>query len=184
MTDAPTPAAALRPLRQVHQTREFAADAPIAQEALDAVADVARWSGSSQNTQPWRFITIRDPDTLRAMAEVGGSNARALASAAAAIGIVMPVVEGKAVSHAFDEGRTAERILVAASMLDLAAGLLWLPSEARPQLAERLGIPDGWSMRTVVALGHPIEGIERHRARPGTARLPRTETVFAERWPG
>lgn len=182
MTDAP--ATALRPLRQVHQTREFATDAPISQEAVDAIADVARWSGSSQNTQPWRFITIRDAETLRAIADLGGSNARALGSAAAAIGIVMPVVESRAVAHAFDEGRAAERILVAASLLDLAAGLLWLSSAARPQVAERLGIPDGWSMRTVIALGHPPEGIEQHRARPGTARLPRAETVFAERWNG
>lgn len=48
----------VRPLIRVRQIRDFS-DRPIAPAELDAIADVARWSGSSQNTQPWRFILIR-----------------------------------------------------------------------------------------------------------------------------
>ena len=40
------------------------------------------------------------------------------------IAIVLPDEQGQAVSHAYDEGRAAERILIAASMLGLGAGIL------------------------------------------------------------
>jgi nitroreductase len=180
MTDAPS--SVLRPLRQVHQTRQFAPDAPIPAEAIDAIVDVARWSGSSQNTQPWRFITLQETATLRAMAELIGSNARSLETAPAAIAIVMPVAEGKAVSYAFDEARAAERMIIAASLLGLAAGLSWIAAPARPAVADLLGIPDGWSLRSIVAMGQPAGG--RSGTPRGRTRLPRAETVFSERWGG
>ena len=184
MTDAPSPAARLRPLRRVRQTRHFQPDAPIAGDALDAIIDVARWTGSSQNTQPWRFIVIRRREVLRAILEAGMPNTRALETATAAIGIVMPVVEGKAVSHAFDEARAAERMLIAATMLDLAAGLMWLASASRPAVADLLGVPEGWSVKTIIALGHPTAAGARPKSAPGTARLPRSVTVHADRWGG
>ena len=59
-----TPADRLRPLRRTRQYREFTAE-PVDRAALDALADVARWSGSSRNNQPWRFIVITDEAVLR-----------------------------------------------------------------------------------------------------------------------
>lgn len=183
MTD-PSPRERVRPLLRVRQVREFETDAPLTGEEVDAIADAARWSGSSQNTQPWRFITLRERATLRAIWEAGLPQTRSLETATAAIGIVMPVEEGRAVSHAFDEGRAAERILVAATLLEIAAGIAWIGSGARPGVARLLGIPDGWTMRTIIALGRPTAAAERPKARPGEARRPRDETVFPERWRG
>jgi nitroreductase len=177
-----TPREAVRPLLRVRQIREFRADAPVTAAEVDAIADAARWSGSSQNTQPWRFITMRDPATLRAVREAGLPQTRTLETASAAIGIVMPVQEGKAVAFAFDEGRAAERVLVAATLLGLGAGIAWIGSAARPAVAERLGIPEGWSLRTIIALGHPTAAAAARKAPPGEARLPRDQTVLPERW--
>ena len=47
------PADVLRPLRRTRQIREFE-PTPLEPAVLDALVDVARWSGSSQNSQPWR----------------------------------------------------------------------------------------------------------------------------------
>ena len=174
---------AVRPLLRVHQVREFT-DAPVDPEALDAIADAARWSGSAANSQPWRFVVIREPDTLRQLAEVGLPHTRSLATAAAAVAIVLPQVQGAAVSNAFDEGRAAERILIAASLLDLGAGIAWLPSAVRPTAGELLGVPEGRFVRTVVAIGHPTTGANRPKSARGEARLQRSETVFSERWGG
>lgn len=182
MTDAPDPASILRSLRRTHQTRRFEPGAPIPDEAVDAIVDVARWSGSMENSQPWRFITVREAETLRAVAKVAGPNAGAIETAAAAIGIVMPVQEGKAVAYAFDEARAAERMLVAATMVGIAAGLLWLASAARPAVAELLGIPEGRTLRTMIVLGRPTADAEGPTSARGGARLPRSKTVFAERW--
>lgn len=178
------PADRIRPLLRVRQVREFEPDAPIDPGALDAIADAARWSGSSRNAQPWRFLVIRRPETLRAVAQAGLPQTRSLATAAAAIAIAMQKAEGMAVSHAYDEGRAAERILVAASILDLGAGIAWIRSEARPEIGRLLNLPDDRYIRTVVALGHPTSGARRPKSPRGEARLARGETVFEERWPG
>jgi nitroreductase len=172
----------IRPLVRTRQTREFA-DEPVDAAALDAIADAARWSGSSRNGQPWRFIVVTDRDSLRSLAEAGMPQTRALANAAAAIAIVLPLAPGTGISHAYDEGRAAERILVAASLLGLGAGIAWVRSEARPAVGELLGVPEDRYVRTLVAIGHPTDAGRRPKSAPGEARLPREATVFHERWP-
>ena len=172
----------IRPILRTHQTREFTPDAP-AREDVDAIADAARWSGSSSNSQPWRFVVIRDPATLRALAELGLPSTRALLTAPAAIAVVLPELAGRAVSLAFDEGRAVERMLVAATTLGLSAGMCWIPPDARPGARELLGVPEDRSVRSVVAIGHAGGDAAKPKAAPGTARLPRDEVVFEERWP-
>jgi nitroreductase len=172
----------LRPLRRTRQFREFE-PAPIEPTVLDALADVARWTGSSQNTQPWRFIVITEPTTIRAIHDAGGSNMRGLATATAAIAIVLSSDPARAVRDAYDEGRVAERILIGASMLGIGAGISWIRAEVRPAVAGLLGLPPDRMIRTIVQLGHPTAAAREPKSAPGTARLPRNEVVFRERWP-
>lgn len=179
MTD---PAEVLRPLLRTRQIREFT-DAPVSEAELTALADVARWSGSSANTQPWRFVVVREKETLRAIAQAGMPQTRSLRSAAAAIAIALPEEKGHAVSHAYDEGRAAERILIGAHMLGLGAGIAWILAAARGTVSELLHVPGEWRVRTVVAIGHPSESARRPKSPKGQARLPRDEVIFHERWP-
>lgn len=173
----------VRPLLRVRQVREFTDDA-IDETALDALADAGRWSGSARNSQPWRFIVVTDRDALRRMADAGMPQTRSLATAPAAIAIVMPRDEERlAVSQTYDEGRAAERILVAATLLGLGAGIAWIRSDVRPALSEMLGLPEDRYVRTVVPVGHPTDAARRPKTAPGEARLPRSETVFRDRWP-
>jgi nitroreductase len=170
----------VRPLLRVHQSREFTS-APVDPDALEAIADAARWSGSAANAQPWRFILVRDADALRRVAEGALPHTRSLATATAAIAVASLQEQGRAVSHAFDEGRAAERILIAASLLGLGAGIAWIPAETRPLVGDLLGLPENRFVRTIVAIGHANGPGRRPRARGG-ARLPRAETVFHERY--
>jgi hypothetical protein len=85
----------VRALLRTRQTREFTDD-PVDEADLTALADVARWSGSSANTQPWRFIVIREEATLRKIADAGMPQTRSLRSAMAAIAIAKPEEQGKA----------------------------------------------------------------------------------------
>jgi nitroreductase len=173
-----TPRERVRPLLRVRQFREFT-DLPPTDEELGAIADAARWSGSSTNSQPWRFITIRDRQVLIRLHEAGLPMTRSLRTAPSAIAIVLP--EGEhAVSHAYDEGRAAERMLIAAQLLDLGAGIAWIKPEIRPLVAELLAIPAGWFVRTLVVVGHPTEAA---LAPKGQGRLPREEVVFEGHWP-
>src|SRR5688572_17170648 len=108
----------VRPLLRVRQIREYT-DEPVPAADLDAVADAARWAGSGRNSQPWRLIVIRDATSLRALAEAGQPQTRLLQTAPAAIAIVLPADEDHQVSYAFDEARAAERMLIAATLLEL-----------------------------------------------------------------
>ena len=176
------PADVLRPLRRTRQVREFE-PTPLAPEVLDALADVARWTGSSTNSQPWRFIVITEPSTLQAIHVAGVPQTRGLATAPAAIAIVLPADHDRAVHDAYDDGRVAERILVAAAMLDIGAGISWIRSDVRPAIATILGLPEDWMIRSVVQLGIPTTAARQPKSEPGKARLPRDEVIFRERWP-
>jgi nitroreductase len=176
-----TAADVLRPLRRTRQVREFT-DEPVDPGDLAAIADVARWSGSSRNTQPWRFIVITDVAVLRKLAEAGLPQTRSLGTATAAIAIVLPADDSHEVGLAYDDGRVAERILIAAGMLGLGAGIGWVRPDVRPAIGDLLGLPADHRIRTILALGHPTEAALAPKTAPGEARLPREETVFEERW--
>ncbi len=183
MADPADPHDVLRPLRRVRQVREFTAEPP-SDAALDAIADVGRWTGSAGNTQPWRFIVIRDQAVLRRLAEVGPPQTRALRTAPAAIAIVLPVREDHVIGDAYDDGRAAERLLAAASMLGLGAGIQWIRDDVLDAVRDLLGLPPDRRVRTVIAVGHPSEAAQAPKAAKGEARLPRDQAIFRERWPG
>ena len=172
---------AVRPLVRVRQIREYTPEPPTDAE-LAAIADAARWSGSGSNQQPWRFIVIRDPTVLARLHEAGVPQTRTLRTAPAAIAIALPNSENP-ISPAYDDGRTTERILIAANLLGLAAGIAWIRRDVAPIASELLGIPSDWFVRTVVAIGHPTEAALRPKSEPGKGRLPREQVVFEERWP-
>ena len=166
----------LRPLIRTRQTR-FYTDEPVAEADLAALVEVARWSGSSRNSQPWRFIVLRDVALIRALAEAGHPQTRSLHTAMAAIAISMPKDDDRGVGYAYDEGRVAERILIAASMLGLGAGIAWILPAVRERAAELIGLPDERFVRTVMAVGHPSSESRAPKSAPGEARLPRDEVV-------
>jgi len=74
-------------LKRLRAVRQFRPD-PIPQEIVDAVLEVARWSGSASNKQPWEFIVIHNKETLRVLSKVEGYAAH-LAEASVAIVLVM-----------------------------------------------------------------------------------------------
>jgi nitroreductase len=172
----------LRPLRRTRQVREFTAE-PVSREALDAIADVARWTGSSRNSQPWRFIVVTDPTTIQELGVAGMPQTRSLGTATAVLAIVLNTDSDHDAGQAYDDGRAAERVLIAAGMLGLGAGIAWVRDDVRPVVGRLLDLPPDRYVRTIMAIGHPTEAALAPKVGPGKARLPRSETVFEERWP-
>ncbi len=180
--DPASPSDVLRPLRRTRQFREFEST-PLTDAELDALADVARWTGSSRNTQPWRFLVLTDPATLGALHEAGMPQTRGLATAPAAIAIALSADPDRAVHDAYDDGRVAERLLIGATMLGLGAGISWIRTDVRPAAAAILAVPDGWMVRTIVQVGHPTAAALAPKASPGAARRPFDEVVVRGSWP-
>jgi nitroreductase len=168
----------LRALRRVRSVRDFRPD-PVPDNALAAILEVARWTGSAMNSQPWTFVVVRDRATLAAIAEAS-PNTRHVGGAAAAIVIVTdgksPQMEG------YDEARAAERILVAATALGLASAIGWVMPAASSRVKGLLGVPESHSLRTLVSLGYPTEAGSRPKSAPGEARRPLSEIVRYERF--
>ncbi len=182
VAEAPTPLEVVKPLVRVRQMREFTSKR-VTKAELVAITEVARWSGSSRNEQPCRFITLRDRDVIGRIAELGLPQTRGLRSASVAVAIVEPDEPDRGLSRAFDDGRAAERMLIAASMLGLGAGISRVRRDVRDGIDELLGLPANRSVRTIVAVGHPTEDALAPKSRPGTARLPREQVIYDECWP-
>lgn len=165
-------------MRRLRAVRDYGPQ-PVDEGDLAEILSVARWTGSAENRQPWRFVVIRDRKKL---GELGAlmPNAPQVARAPLAVALVMP--GDRAVLDAYEEGRASERILLAAAALGLGAALGWVPQEARAEAAGLLGVPQGRLLRSIIAIGHPAPGAQAPRSRPGTARLPIEELVHRERW--
>jgi nitroreductase len=173
--------ARVRPLLSTRQYRHFDEERVDDRDLL-ALTEVARWSGSSRNSQPWRFLVVHDVALIRQIGELGHPQTRSLHTAMAAIAIAMPDEESRAVGYAYDEGRAAERILIGASMLGIGGGIAWIFAALRPHVAQLLAVPAGHFVRTIMAVGHPSAAGRARRAALGTARLPREQVVFEDHW--
>jgi len=182
MHDVIDPLAVVRPLLRTRQVRQYTTE-PVSAEHLHAITEVARWSGSSRNNQPWRFLVIREEATLRALHQSSLPQTRSLETAVAGIAIVLSADPDRLVEDTYDEGRVAERMLIAANMLGLGAAIAWVKTAALSGVRPLLGLPDDRLVRTIIALGHPTQAAQAPKSAPGQARISREESVLEERWP-
>ncbi len=165
-------------LKSLRAIREFTPQ-PIPDDVIDDVLEVARWSGSAVNRQPWEFIVIRDKDTLKKLATVEG-HARHLAGAATGIVLVMA---GESFEHeTYDEGRLAERIMLAAWAHGVGGCIGWFGENGRSEVKATLGIPDNKFVRTAISLGYPDYEARKNRPRREQPRKPLSEIVHWERY--
>jgi nitroreductase len=160
----------LRGLRAVRQLRSD----PLPEPVLHDILEVARWSGSAGNRQPWEFVVVRDRELLRRLSMIDGASAGHLANAAAGIAIVIrPEVPDL---DAYDEGRLAERILLAAGAHGVGAavghftgpGDTWAASAEAKRL---LGIPQDRQLRETISLGYQAEHLQPTPNPPGRKPL-------------
>ena len=168
-------------LRGLRQTRSFA-PGPIDEAALDAILEVARWTGSGGNKQPWRLVVVREQVTIAAIAQLKDDTGW-LAAATVVIGIV---TEGKSPeSFRFDTGRLVERIMLAAYGQGLRAAVVGFgaaDSEPAQQARAILNVPEGLWLTHAVVIGHPGPTENDPGSKRG-GRKPLAEIVVEERFP-
>jgi len=164
-------------LRSLRAVRSFRPD-PVPQEVVDDILEVARWSGSASNRQPWELVVIRDRETLEALANLEGY-AHHLADAP--LGIVLVMAGERPTQETYDEGRLAERVMLAALAHGVGSSIGWIVGDGREVAREILGVPEGRMVRTAISLGYPDEEARRRR-RPGEPRKPLSEIVHEERY--
>ncbi len=167
-------------LRELRAVRQFRPD-PVSQEIVDAILQVARWSGSAKNRQHWEFIVIHNRETLQALAKLEGY-ADHLAGAALGIVLVMAGDPNRIDPETYDEGRLSERIMLAAAAYGVCSCIGWLHGSGRTDAKALLGIPAERLVRTVISLGYPDEEVLRTHPKRTDARKPLSEIVHLERY--
>ncbi|OLF05372.1 hypothetical protein BLA60_36750 [Actinophytocola xinjiangensis] len=140
----------IRFLRELRSVRRFQ-DRPVPPEVIADLLEVARWTGSSVNRQPWEFVVVLTSGTRVALESAGGTPGHApLADAPLAIAVVLDAPRA-----AFDGGRVCERLLLAASAHGLGASLVGFSGDAEARAKEILGVPARRLMTRVVIAGYP-----------------------------
>jgi nitroreductase len=159
-------------LSSLRAVREFQRK-PIPDDVLQDILEVARWSGSAGNRQFGEIIVVRKPETLQALASLAGYVGH-LRGAAVGMVLVMPGEwpEGET----FDEGRLAERIMLAAWAHGVGSSIGWFSSEGRDKAKQLLGVTGKRVVRTAISLGYPARAPRRG------SRKPITQLVHEERY--
>ena len=159
-------------LRSLRAVREFERK-PVPDDVVQDILEVARWSGSASNRQFGEIIVVHKRETLAALAGLAGY-AGHLRGAALALVLVMPGEwpEGES----FDEGRLAERIMLAAWVHAVGSSIGWFSPEAREDAKRILGVPRKHVVRTAISLGYPARAPRRG------VRKPINELVHEERY--
>ena len=178
MADADSAKDRIAFLRSLRAIRSFRSDS-VPDDVIQDMLQVARWSGSARNRQPWEFVVIRNRDTLKALAALRGF---AQHLAGAAVGIVLVMAGEWEEGETFDEGRLSERIMLAAAAHGLGGSIGWFGGSGRDEAKGILGIPRNRLVRTVISLGYSDEAALRRRGRIGGRRRPLSEMVRWERY--
>src|SRR5574340_1573147 len=96
---------AIKTLRAVRQYT----DQPIGDECLGRILEAGRWAGSAKNTQPWRFIVVRNRETLARLSACGNYASHLRDAALAIVVVTEPSFRGD-----FDSGRAVENMMLSA----------------------------------------------------------------------
>ncbi|MFH0856026.1 MAG: nitroreductase family protein [Candidatus Omnitrophota bacterium] len=120
-------------------------------KVLEDLIDVARFSPTARNVQPWEFVVITKEPTLRKIAQLG-DNAKFMAGAKACIAVFCSDTR-----YYLEDGCSATvNILNAAT--DFGIGSCWVAGDKKPyceEISGLLAVPAGLKLVSLVALGYP-----------------------------
>ena len=182
--------------------RQFKPD-PVPDDVVHKLIEAATKAPSGGNSQPWRFLVIRDAESKRVIGEYykrawdaayGAQSTSTLQSrvrtSAADLAEHMhevPVLILACVQHDGSPGTmgrgssiypAVQNLLLAARGLGLGSALTTLHKQSEKEIKQLLGIPDNVETAALLPIGYPAEG-----ARYGpTSRRPVEEVLSWDGW--
>ena len=152
--------------------RKFS-DQPVPDDVIHAILGAGRRSQSSKNTQPWRFLVIRDSAMLETLSKLGDF-AWHVAGANFAVVLVGTV---ESTWNSFDLGQAAAQMQLAAH--ELGVGSCIAAIYQRDEAKQVLGIPQDHSAFCAISFGYPSEN---HKPLRMGGRKSLDDIVVWERW--
>ena len=152
--------------------RRFKPD-PVPDHLVTKLLNAARWTPSSRNQQPWKFIVIRDRETLGKLGEAANTGSF-LADAPLAIAIVMVNAD----SPGLDAGRALQQMELVAWAEGMGTCFVTLfTDEEMRKVKEILKVPAEAELITVVPFGYRLdEGEGRGKRRKELSDITFSET--------
>ncbi len=127
---------------------------PVPPEVVRRIVEAGRLTGSSMNGQPWHFIVVENPDTLRqlgALAQTGPYIAQA------PLAIVVAIEKTRfAVS---DGSRAIQSMILTAWSEGVSSN--WVGFLGLTEVKPLLGIPDDLDVLAILPFGYPARAIGR-----------------------
>ena len=140
------------------EVREYAGR-PIPVDAAERILEAGRISGSSRNTQPWRFLVVESPSLRERLADAvyvpGNVRGAAL--------IVVVAVRGRGPTT-FDAGRAAQNMMLTAWNEQIGSCPNGMPDP--DAVAQLLDLEEAERAVTVLTFGYPARtrDPQRHEA--------------------
>ncbi len=164
-------------IRQKRAIRAFDARF-IGDKEAQAILNAGRRAQSSKNTQPWRFIAVREPSMLKALT-VAGPFADHVGGAALAVVILTPD-PAQRWTLPFDAGQAAAYMQLAA--LELGIGSCLIAIYEPEKIRALLGIPADLHPYAALSFGYPANPADLTRPPRAAGRRSATEVVHWEHW--
>jgi nitroreductase len=164
-------------IRLKRAVRKFQ-DKPLPDNVAHAILNAGRRSQSSKNTQAWRFIAIRDKETLKALSQCG-EWASHIAGAALCVAILTPDPTEK-FQTMFDAGQAAAFMQLAA--WELGVGSCPASLYEFDKTREILKFPAEWHLRIALSFGYALEEEKLSAPPKKGGRMPLDEVVHWNKW--
>lgn len=148
-------------------------DRPVPDDVLHAILGAGGRSQSSKNTQPWRFLVIRDRAMLEAMSKLGDYAGHV----AGANFAVILVGTAESTWNSFDLGQAAAQMQLAA--YELGVGSCIAAIYQRDEAKDLLGIPQDHSVFCAISFGYPSAD---HKPLRMGGRRSLDDVVVWDRW--
>jgi nitroreductase len=179
--------------RHQRAVRAFS-DRPVDDETIEWVLTQATHGPSGSNSQPWRFIVVRDPEVKARLSDIYESAfGEAYATRAPARAAdrqpwtEVPVLIVACVQVPASTGRpgiqtgasiypACQNLMLAARSRGLGSVLTTLHRVKRAEIHEVLGIPEGWDSAAIIPLGWPDRSYGPNR------RPPVSTVTMYDRW--
>ena len=150
--------------------REFARK-PVPGEIKRKILESARLTGSSMNSQHWRFILIQDGANLKKLAQDSSTGAWVEKADFAILILINPKIPGSVI----DAGRVLQDMELAAWNFGVASRLY--TGMVQDALRKDFGVPAELTPAAVLGFGYPANKIQGKKD-----RKPLRDLAFAERY--
>jgi nitroreductase len=144
---------------------------PVPDAVVRRIVEAGRLTGSGMNGQPWHFIVVRDPETLRRLGALATSGSY-VAQAPLAI-----VVATDATRFAVSDASRAIQSMLVTAWAD-GVGSNWVGFGGLAKVNALLDIPAALDVLAILPFGYPARPVGRGKKR----RKPLREVAHLERY--